>query len=445
MAFQINPAFLRNLNLFAPYSQSQDVPDSEPSQSVFQHQPDPNQGPDIASIFNQYQPQHTAQDAFTQMLSQYPQREQPSTFKNILGVIASLGAGVRPVGIANGQIVGFQGGSPQEIMQAGDMVRYRPFYQKLEDWTNRAKPMEQAATNERFANQNERLTSYELGTLLNRGRNTDIRATDVEGKNTSRQTRDAIAQEKEEAYERWVAVQEYKSTHPNSPPKADRNGVLYGINPQTNEAEIIKTKDGKPVVVTSETEKQQLIQQRQESGIRLRTKGRIEEKEKTNWDGPFLEKSTGKTIYINKATGDIREESEVEPLEKPGTPARPGVGAAGKPPSGLQKMQAEAERAQQYIARHPEAANWITVDKTTGVRIKDVDVRNVLQGAMGYTSRFTKEQRDAALKFIFPEGEPTTVTPAPATVAPTAEKKHMADGWYTKVGKVWKKDDPQPK
>ena len=133
-----------------------------PAQLLSSSGPTPSQQvPDAQTLLNLIRPEHSASDAYMNMLQQFPQRNQPSTGRNILGTLASLGAGVKPSGIASGQAIGFQGGSPEEIMQAGDLARFRPFYQQLQDWQSKIKPYEAAAVNEKNLNNTLRMMLYD--------------------------------------------------------------------------------------------------------------------------------------------------------------------------------------------------------------------------------------------------------------------------------------------
>src|SRR5579859_8184246 len=82
-----------------------------------------------------YQPQNTAQSAYTSQLANIPQRQdfQPSRLRQIGAVLAGLGSGVGPLGIAHGSPIGIRT-NPQEAMQVSSNVANQPYNQALQDW-----------------------------------------------------------------------------------------------------------------------------------------------------------------------------------------------------------------------------------------------------------------------------------------------------------------------
>lgn len=135
------------------------APDTSPVPPMV-NPPNPENGlpPDISALVQRalgnYKPKEEAAQQYMNLLQQYPQREAPGLGHKILGVLAGLGAGVKPVGITEGQVVGFQGGSPEQIANAQDRAMYSPFYRNLQDWESKIKPYEAAALNEKNYNQN---------------------------------------------------------------------------------------------------------------------------------------------------------------------------------------------------------------------------------------------------------------------------------------------------
>jgi len=115
-----------------------------------------NQGLNVADLYQGFKGQITAQDALNRLIANFPVRQPPGKMANILAAIASMGAGAHPSTYSHGSALGFQAGTPQEIMQAGDLIRYRPFYQQLQDWQAQLQPVEAAANQERYYNQNMR-------------------------------------------------------------------------------------------------------------------------------------------------------------------------------------------------------------------------------------------------------------------------------------------------
>src|SRR5262245_14301950 len=86
-----------------------------------------NQGLDVTDL------RTPASDAYMQMLQQFPQRQQPSTYRNILGALGGLGASDVP-----------------HALQAQDLIRFRPFYNQLQDWEAKLEPLKGAMQAERY-------------------------------------------------------------------------------------------------------------------------------------------------------------------------------------------------------------------------------------------------------------------------------------------------------
>src|SRR5215470_7901895 len=80
----------------------------------------------VDKIYSQYPLQHSAMDALTQAVNQMPQRNTPSRMDNFMAFLGSLGT-AQPAAYQNGAALGFKAGSPEEIVKAADMIRYRPY------------------------------------------------------------------------------------------------------------------------------------------------------------------------------------------------------------------------------------------------------------------------------------------------------------------------------
>jgi len=109
----------------------------------------------VLDLYSQWKPQTAATQALSNMIQQFPQRTPPSRLQNILGTLASFG-GAHAATYGRGGPMGFRGPSPEEMMQAGDLIRYRPYYEALQDWQTKLKPLEAIAQQERYYNTNLR-------------------------------------------------------------------------------------------------------------------------------------------------------------------------------------------------------------------------------------------------------------------------------------------------
>src|SRR5215475_9829681 len=88
---------------------------------------------DIQDYLRQNPLQHTASDRLNAMLNQLPVRGTPSKSQNILGAVAGLGEGVRPAQWWGGQPVGIDVGPTRNALEAQELIRFRPFYQQMQD------------------------------------------------------------------------------------------------------------------------------------------------------------------------------------------------------------------------------------------------------------------------------------------------------------------------
>lgn len=106
-----------------------------------------------------YQPQDTAGKSYNDFLAQYPVEQPPSKMRQLGGFLAGFGAGVSPAGYEHGQAVGFKG-NPKEAMQVSDAFTHYPHDSAVNEWMQKAKPMQTAVAEEDKANANKRI-AYE--------------------------------------------------------------------------------------------------------------------------------------------------------------------------------------------------------------------------------------------------------------------------------------------
>ncbi len=247
---------LQNQQPFQPADVQQGMPPGTPepqSQDIYPQasEPEPTLADIVSHIFSQYHPQTRARDALMDALTNFPQRQEPSTGRKVLGAIAAFGAGAHPVGISMGQPVGFEGGTPQEKNLARDTAEYPNFNRQLTDWNLKAKPLEVAANDERAFNANERQN-------IN---NDALRATMAYDKMSLAKRRDeqtALGEDANEIRRSEAATKDYLAKHPNATFEQNETGYVIGVDPKTLKAEIITDPTtGKPLHKLSETAKQQ--------------------------------------------------------------------------------------------------------------------------------------------------------------------------------------------
>jgi len=217
-----------------------------------------NQGLDVGDIFKT-----PASDAFMNLLQQFPQRTEPGRMRNILGLLGGLGAGVSagPGGLD------FRAGNPQEIMQAQDLIRYRPFYNQLQDWETKVQPLERAMQVERYSNANQRML---LNNLLQNQRG-ERRLDILEQRNAAQadlwEAQKQRYNEELELRRMQIAINDYKARNQAGPVKALEDGTLVHI--QGNTATPIMV-GGLPAKITSQAQLQQMIADRTIEGILTR-------------------------------------------------------------------------------------------------------------------------------------------------------------------------------
>lgn len=205
---------------------------------------------DIDAIFGYpqgYQPQTQANDMLMQMIQNFPQREEPGRLRQIAGLLAGLGAGVHPAGMGNGQPVGFEGGTPQQINAAQDMATYPKFNREMGDWLTKVKPVETAAANERMFNQNERMNinNYAARTIASK-REEDY-ANEIASKSEARKAGTQIKYLQGQINAAAEARKDWQMRHPDKIVKEDENGYLIGVDKQGLTYTRVTDAQGRPV------------------------------------------------------------------------------------------------------------------------------------------------------------------------------------------------------
>src|SRR5438876_13164 len=244
--------------------------------------------PDINQMMSQlYHPETQASGRLNQMLSSFPQRQQP-------GFLRKLGAGLIGYGAS-------QRGGTEAGIQAGQEFLNRPYTQKLGDWEAQIKPIEQAANIERESNVNARTLAFQ--TVSN------VLKEQAEQHKVEKNDRDATIKEHR------ASIYEFKATHPDA--KFDFRGpTVLVTDPLTKKV----TDTGVSTGSMSQLDKMNLGQEQ--------ALERIEKtQEKETWGQPFQvynpDNTPGK-VFEKSNQGNVRE------VTLPGTlKPTPGVTPTG--------------------------------------------------------------------------------------------------------------------
>lgn len=373
-------SMLKLSNIFSPTGQT--TPQNFPIGSVGGQQigmDTPSQGgiagdqPDLNTAIQQLlNPQDTQFKSFSDLINQMPQRSayQPSKFRQVAAAIAGMGTG-SPVGIANGQVVGFKSNIP-EGLKVQQAIKDEPYNQALTDWANKLEPTGKIAQME--ANRNVNLRQTGLGALQRQQQQEKIDETERQNEAKNKQAEENIAIRKQRA-----DVYEYKAKNPNSIIKEDSNGNLIAIDPQTNKSDTILDSDGNPVKssVMTDAEKLKQVQENKEKEITLRgTQSRLTEGFK----------------QANRMEMESTRQINRKDLKTTPAPARPGS-STEKPLTPSAERTANQNKAVAIINEHPELQKYFEVGGNklpTGQLVAPKDPNDagyqIAQRLMGKTS-----------------------------------------------------------
>lgn len=290
---------------------------------------------------------------FSDLINQMPQRSQyqPSKLRQVAGAIASMGAG-GPVGIANGQVVGYKSNIPEglKIQQA---ITDEPYNKALSSWATKLEPTEKIAQME--ANRNVNLRQLGLGELSRQQQQQKIdeqeRAARI--KEQQNQQNIDIRRAREESY---VKAKQFQMDHPNYKSFIDKDGMVVFVNPQDPGKEPVKT--GIDSGKLSDIEK-----------IDLQVQGRLSEIAATGKNQQELEGAK----QANRK--EIESTRQIDRLElKREVPGSAKTGAAAKPLLPTQQRVDIINKAQKLVSDRPDLKGYIVFDKNnagniTGVRI----------------------------------------------------------------------------
>lgn len=251
-----------------------------------------------------YSPETTANDRLSQLLSQYPQRENPGVLAKIVGSL---------IGGARGP-------------DAADRAMYGGYYRDVQDWENQVKPASHLANQERYNNQNERQFANQVVTQ-------ELNERKFGHKQETDEANIKIREKRASAYD-------FKQRNPNLTIKIDAQGNFIGINPQTGQKQYITGPDGKPVNSgdMSDYDKINLMQQ-----------NALERIDATADAGLT---AIGARGVVQGQLIDKRDEIHDENVEE----------GTDKPLSPSAERTAKLARAEDFTSKHPELADWIVLD-----------------------------------------------------------------------------------
>jgi len=271
---------------------------SQQYESGYMPEYDPNQ-----RMLELYKPQHDAQERLSALLASAPERNKPGIGRKIAASLVGFGGGPR----------------------AADAALYAPYHHAVEDWEMKVRPTQYEANLERYENANERQLA--LGTMTRE--QAERRLQMDEKKRISKEETDKF---KADTSRMRAEAYTYKQYHPNSVFKTDYDGMLYAINPQTNE------------VVPLDIDTKKL---NDEDKIRLQIQGR-------------LDVAGAQHGYRSAEIAQRGDEARETKKTIPGSAPKTGAGAKPLTPSA--KVTDTIYRAGELANTNPRLGNFVTVD-----------------------------------------------------------------------------------
>jgi hypothetical protein len=280
-------------------------------------QVDINQLRNIPSVMDRisqlYQPQHSAQDALNQTLSNFPQRPNPTGFQKVLAALATIGQG-GPAAESHGAMIGYK--SPNNMAGVYDSALYRDYNNQVADWSNKIKPLEYAANEERYYNTNQRQLAEQTA------RN---------------ETQRDVANEKERHNQAVEAAVQFKQAHPDWRQVTGKAGTVVFVNP----------KDPNQIVDT-----------------------KLDSGKMTDYDRIRLQGDIRKDIVNTQQAGATQREREAqsaatgrENIRQSGADVRaankPNSAGGPKPMTPAQQKVDLYNKAQKALSEHPEWSDYI--------------------------------------------------------------------------------------
>lgn len=266
-----------------------------------------------------YQPSNEMQNRFAGLLDNMPQPQEPSRWRKLGAALSGIGAGQRG-GDAFGQ---------------SQRVAYSPYFNDMQEWRQRAPFMQQAADNERLANNSGLVANNQFRQRLFDERKLDEQGRQADDKIRIQEEKNRIAQLRAEAYD-------FKQRNPNWVAKELPGGNVVFFNPQ-NPAQIFDT--GMSSGKMDERDRINLLQS-----------GRMDV---VNQQGI----NSANVANINQAGATQRNDADnATTLTVQGMPVRPGTGGgANSTNSPLNQARQIRVRAQEFKLRNPNLSQFITI------------------------------------------------------------------------------------
>ncbi len=195
------------------------------AQNLFDPTTTPDQPYDPVSRMNElYHPREDITNLLMEQLKNIPQRDQhPGKLRTIGAILAGLGTG-EAANWWGGVPVGYKANIPDQL-KVQDQVLNKPYYDKLDDFNNKAKVLEAGSNIEQRNNINERTLANEVIGREIQNKREDTNA--ARQRATERQTDEKIKIQQQRA-----DVYRFKAEHPTWKLVTEKGGNVYAINPQ---------------------------------------------------------------------------------------------------------------------------------------------------------------------------------------------------------------------
>lgn len=316
-------------NIFGPMAQSPNGVTGPAASPVAPQAPDVN-----ARMNELYNPSHTASDAFNDLASQYPERQNPSALRKIGAAITGIGYG------------------PQAAMN----LLEQPHTRDVEDWKNRMGPLQQSANLERQENVNSRTLAYQTIAA-------QLRQEALDNKEKLDDANLKIRQQRADVYD-------FKARNPDL--DFDFSGdTIKVVNPKNGEIKDTGVKTGN----LSDADKLALQHKNRLSEINatgsetrktedLRQSGRESLATQNGWTTANIPDPTDPTrligVRINNDTGEVKrivlDSKPVGPVTKTS-----GTGSTAKPELPTQTRVRMISKAREIANKNPDWAKYIKI------------------------------------------------------------------------------------
>jgi hypothetical protein len=326
-----------------------------------------------------YQPTNDASQRFEQAINQYPEQKRPGWLQGIGSLLQEYAYG------------------PQVAQQTRDRWRSQP----IEDWKNKIAPMQQAATNERYENANERQIAYQQMSI-------ELREKAQLAKEKNDQRRADILQQRADVYS-------FRANNPDLKIIIPKGGNVQAFNPRTGETH--------------------------DTGI---PSGSMTELDKIQMQGDQrIEQITASGAQARETEG-VRQAGRIDAITARGEEARktkevPTGGASGKGMLPTQVKVDQYNRARQLANSNPELAKFIKPGSGANeFQIVKPDPNAWTESGKGPTPQ---QYSDIINAIYGPSlgGRSAGAGPGPAAKPPTSKPPAAPPGWkyVAKPGGGW--------